>query len=174
MRPPRNKSVKSDPRRVGGWSLRARDRTESVRPSSSPTSTPSLQPCVGKRHRGCIRSFRIPLGTMPRNASFDSTVVVPGPVVPVLRRFGEPPLSEHKPESQGPGWLVNREIGFFPPAEQLPSSRKPGPAIAVAPGRSGAIDRALRTAAPYSSILLQPGVYTVRGGARPPNLQTRR
>ena len=101
---------------------------------------------------------------MPRDGSFESAVVVPGPVVTVLRRFGVPPLAEHKSGSQGLGFVAKDEIGFLPPAEQLPSSRKPGPAIAVAPGRTGAIYRALRTAAPYSSILLQPGIYTVRGG----------
>jgi hypothetical protein len=101
---------------------------------------------------------------MPRNAGFESTVVVPGPLVPVLRQFGVPPLAEHKSGSQGLGLVAKEGIGGLPPAEQLPSSRKPGPAIAVAPGRTGAIYRALRTAAPYSSILLQPGIYTVRGG----------
>eukprot|EP00802_Teleaulax_amphioxeia_P007692 Tamp_07699.p1 GENE.Tamp_07699~~Tamp_07699.p1 ORF type:complete len:747 (+),score=180.26 Tamp_07699:74-2314(+) len=48
-------------------------------------------------------------------------------------------------------------------AEEPPRSQQPGPAIAVAPGGTGAIARALRTAAPYSSILLQRGVYTESG-----------
>ena len=41
----------------------------------------------------------------------------------------------------------------------------PGPSITVPSGRTGALAEALRNAVPYSTFVLEDGVYKVRNGA---------
>lgn len=47
-----------------------------------------------------------------------------------------------------------------------PGTSACGPFVSVAPGTKGAIAEALRLATPYSTILLQRGVYQVRWEGR--------